>query len=494
MERSSREQRTWSRGWRDGTWVLIGLLSLTLGCETGPNVSPTPPASGFFGPSDRNKVVVFIHGVTASNETSWRNPNTGAYWPELLQADPDFKDYAIYLLGYHSPEFSRASTINEIATRELQRLTDQGILALDKKVVIVAHSMGGLVAKRMLTELSRPNRDELDKLDRVKGVIFLSSPAQGANLAEYTSWLSLNPQFANMEPADLNAFLQALEDDWQNLLRDRDKLGIPGPKSFCAYETLFTKGIMVVSRVYAATRCDANPMPFDLNHQDIARPASPAHDPYTWVKARIREATSTKELSRNAMLSEARGTAVAAALPIEALNKPLVLAATEPGMVGKESIETLHNVIVPRLQRGERITSLTFDSQPGQQEFFVNFAIQEYLKVLTSKDSFRYIIFLENGQYRGWMPVQRFQSIFHQNSEAVTKLINQGNYAALRQAGMQVGQISSTATAMEALEQLYKIKEEGIGVLTPTGALVGIASLQGIQSQILAKVLARPPV
>lgn len=493
MERSSREQRMWSRGWRNGAWVLIGLLSLTLGCESGPNVSPTPPVSGFFGPSDRDKVVVFIHGVTGNNETSWRNPKTGAYWPELLQADPDFKDYAIYLLGYRSPELSRASTINEIATRELQRITDEGLLAPYKKVVIVAHSMGGLVAKRMLTILNEPNPDELDKLDRVNGVIFLSSPAQGAKLAEYASWLSMNPQFANMEPADLNAFLQALEDDWQNLRRNRDKLGIPGPKSFCAYETLPTKGIMVVSRVYAATGCDANPTPMDLNHQDIARPASPAHDPYTWVKARIREATSTKELSRNAMLSEARGTAVAAALPIEALNKPLVLAATEPGMVGKESIDTLHNVIVPRLERGERITSLTFDSQPGQELFF-DVAIQEYLDVLTSKDSFRYIIFLENGQYRGWMSVQRFQSIFRQTSEAVTKLINQGNYAALRQAGMQVGQISSTATAMEALEQLYKTKEEGIGVLTPTGALVGIASLQGIQSQILAKVLARPPV
>ena len=467
--------------WRPGGWLLVSVLCLTLGCESGPALSPTPPASTFFGPSDRNKVIVFIHGVTASNEKSWRNPKTGAYWPELLQADPDFKDYSIYLMGYYSPTFARASTINEIATRELQRLTDQGLLAPNKQVVIVAHSMGGLVAKRMLTELSRPNRDELDKLDRVKGVIFLSSPAQGADIAEYASWISLNPQFANMKPADLNAFLQALEDDWQNLLRDRDKLGIPGPRSFCAYETLPTRGIMVVSRVYAATRCDANPMAMDLNHQDIARPASSAHDPYTWVKARILEASSITELSRNAMLSEARGTAVATALPFEALNKPLVLAATEPGMIGKASLDTLYSVIVPRLQRGERITSLTFDSQPGK-ELFADFAIQEYLNVLVTKDAFRFIVFLENGQYRGWMPVQRFQSIFHQNAMAVTKLINEGNYAGLRNAGMQVGQIASTATAMEALEQLYKTKGEGIGVLTPTGALVGIASLQGIQS------------
>jgi hypothetical protein len=49
-------------------------------------------------------------------------------------------------------------------------------------------------------------------------VIFLSTPALGASIAEYASWLSL----ASMKPADFNAFRQALEDDWQNLLRDRE--------------------------------------------------------------------------------------------------------------------------------------------------------------------------------------------------------------------------------------------------------------------------------
>ena len=143
------------------------------------------------------------------------------------------------------------------------------------------------------------------------------------------------------------------------------------------------------------------------------------------------------------------------------------------------------------MQRGERITSLTFDSQPGH-ELFLDFAIQEYLNVLTAKDSFRYIVFLENGQYRGWMMAQRFQAIFHQDSQAITKAINQGNYAVLQQGGMHVGQIASTASALEALEQLSKTKVEGIGVLTPTGALVGIASLQGIQSELRAQAGKQP--
>lgn len=62
-----------------------------------------------------------------------------------------------------------------------------------------------------------------------------------------------------MKPADFNALLQALEGDWQNLLRDRDLLRIPILRPFCAYEIQPTAGITVVSRVCASTRGDANP-------------------------------------------------------------------------------------------------------------------------------------------------------------------------------------------------------------------------------------------
>jgi hypothetical protein len=58
--------------------LLRGLFVLTGGCESGPEIVP-PPRSGFVGPSNRDKVIIFIHGVTASNE----NPMTGAYWPDL---------------------------------------------------------------------------------------------------------------------------------------------------------------------------------------------------------------------------------------------------------------------------------------------------------------------------------------------------------------------------------------------------------------------------
>jgi hypothetical protein len=81
------------------------------------------------------------------------------------------------------------------------------------------------------------------------------------------------------------------------------------------------------------------------------------------------------------MLSEARGTAVASAMPAESLHLPLVLDAADPNMVGKGSLDRLFRDIQPRLARGERITSLTFDTLPGH-DYYVTFAIEEYLKAV----------------------------------------------------------------------------------------------------------------
>jgi hypothetical protein len=63
-------------------------------------------------------------------------------------------------------------------------------------------------------------------------------------------------------------------------------------------------------------------------------------------------------------------------------------------------------------------------------------------------------------------------------------MINHGNYTDLQKDGMHVGSIVSTASAFEALDHLNRTKEEGIAVLTPAGALVGIASLQAVQTEV----------
>jgi tetratricopeptide (TPR) repeat protein len=112
----------------------------------------------------------------------------------------------------------------------------------------------------------------------------------------------LNPQLKGLKPADLNAFLQSLENQWQNVLRDRDQAGHLFPQSYCAYETKPTFGTMIVSRVYATTRCDLTPFPIDQNHLDIVKPSDGKDDSYVWAKARIQDAAKLIEIDVEASL------------------------------------------------------------------------------------------------------------------------------------------------------------------------------------------------
>jgi hypothetical protein len=227
----------------------------------------------------------------------------------------------------------------------------------------------------------------------------------------------------------------------------------------------------------------------DLSHTGIASPASPGHDPYGWVKARIRDAAAAKELSRAAMLSEARGTAVAGSLPPESLHLPLVLDAADP-MVGKGSTDRLHSEIQPRLAAGERITSLTFDTLPGRHSYEAS-AIHEYLQVMRRYPVFRYVVFLARGRYMGWMAADAFAALFAQRGADVTRWINSGDFAALRGQGMRADFIPATANALDALERLMTTDAPGLAVIAADGKLVGIASRDGVLALLKSRVAAR---
>ena len=46
---------------------------------------------------------------------------------------------------------------------------------------------------------------------------------------------------------------------------------------------------MVVSRVYAATWCDQNPIAIDEDHSAIVKPENTQADIYVWARGRIRD-------------------------------------------------------------------------------------------------------------------------------------------------------------------------------------------------------------
>lgn len=251
--------------------------------------SPAPAASGsrFYHESASGRhLIVFVHGVFGSFATTWGQADL--YWPRLLAGDARFNGHDVYLIDYPSHYISTSANIHEVAVNELRRLRDRKVFEKYEQIHFIAHSMGGLVAKIMITHLARQIDD--DHLRRVRSVVFLATPAQGAAVAELGAWLSLNPQLVDMTRAHANTFLQALEDEWVLLLINRDRARARFPRAYCAYERMPLLGTLVVPRELAYTRSDSDPYPMPFDHHGMSTPTSRDKDPYEWTMARVQEA------------------------------------------------------------------------------------------------------------------------------------------------------------------------------------------------------------
>lgn len=314
---------------RSSLWRVIILclcvFPLTLAsCKTSPQpavesssgcVSGQTTSSCFYreDPGHTNtKLIIFVHGVFGSKSTTWGDPTSETFWPKMITKDKRFaKDFDIYLINYRTPYVAQAPNIHEIAGNELGKLESRGVFARYQEIHFITHSMGGLVAKSILTRLNRGS--DLEKLRKVTSVVYLATPAQGARVAEMAAWLSLNPQLKDMERAQLNTYLQSLEDQWVQLIEDRDKAKRGFPRAYCAYETLKVGPLSIVPRELAASRCDGPLYPMPFEHLTIAEPTRMDDDPYLWTMAKIVEAGASGETRRQAAALVAEGDRLALA-------------------------------------------------------------------------------------------------------------------------------------------------------------------------------------
>lgn len=276
---------------RAQAFLFLAITTLMLSCSAIERSSPLPTFSIAFEPDDRSskRIIIFVHGLFGDPISSWTN-QAGISWQELMRQDKAFERFSVARVRYDTPLLTRTSTIEEIATRVLRRLEDEAVFN-HEEIYFVTHSMGGIITKRMMTALNR--QSQVEKLRRVKAVLFISTPAQGSNIAEIGSWLSLSPQLRDIRPADMNSFLQALENDWGDLFRGRRPSRFP--LSFCAYETKSTYGAVIVPRTLSATYCDQNPIAIDENHADVVKPLNADADIYKWARARVLEASNLAE-------------------------------------------------------------------------------------------------------------------------------------------------------------------------------------------------------
>jgi pimeloyl-ACP methyl ester carboxylesterase len=274
-----------------GILIVQGVRTLTVN-RLSPVIVPT---SHFVGEHGKNKkLIVFVHGVMGDMDNSWTNTESNTSWPVLIRDDPSFSEFDVFVYGYGSPTLGNASTIEQISVRFLQQLKDFGFFTNYEDVDFIAHSMGGIVTKRMVEMLNTPAENAI--LQRIRTVILLSVPSNGATLAAVASWLSQNPQFKGMSPTSAADFLQAVEGDWATLLRARN-ISAPYPRTYSAYETVPTGPTPVVPQLYTSELSDSPVVAFDYNHMEIVKPKDRNADVYVWAKSRLLEEPKPRHLS-----------------------------------------------------------------------------------------------------------------------------------------------------------------------------------------------------
>ncbi len=202
-------------------------------------------------------VIVFVHGVTGDGIGTWTNPKTKAYWPNLIASDPAFKGYNIFVYEYPSDLIGRSYSLDDLSD-VMPVIFDQSNLLDHKEIIFLVHSMGGLITRSFLLK----NREIAPK---VSFIYFYSTPTTGSQLADIVRLFSRNRQFESLVPMGANVYLENQQSSW---LRAK----FSWLRSFCAFETLETYGVSVVTRQSGTNLCTEPPVPIAADHISIVKP------------------------------------------------------------------------------------------------------------------------------------------------------------------------------------------------------------------------------
>jgi hypothetical protein len=163
----------------------------------------------------QNRVAaVFIHGVLSSGESCWKNAN-GCYWPELLASEEESRKFGIYVFSYKTNIFSRNYLLGDAvdALKEFMKL--DGVFDC-QALVFIAHSMGGLLARKLVVERMNDFKDKAISI----GLFLVASPSLGSHYANLMSPLARlmgHTQADALRFSQDNAWLMDLDKEFTNL-------------------------------------------------------------------------------------------------------------------------------------------------------------------------------------------------------------------------------------------------------------------------------------
>ena len=291
-----------------GEWLkFVGVL-----CLLTPIVVAKPALAQVVIPileQSSDRAIIFIHGIGGDPQETFRG-SAGKTWAQLMISDtsplsgqPPLSAFDYYTVDYRAV-FDARTSLEGAATNVVNAILASPAVQDHAFFWIIAHSMGGLITKRLIVELSR----RPVAFDRLAAVLFLGVPANGSPLAGLAEdarlsllleWLGLNGRLvSDLKPSDVNTYLEGLGNQWDDVLGDRQREHRVLPLAYCAYETvpmvrygpqLLQDYSIVVPKLYSEGHCFGRADPFPLTHASLVKPATRDDAVYIWARSKIRD-------------------------------------------------------------------------------------------------------------------------------------------------------------------------------------------------------------
>ncbi|KAI0886353.1 NACHT and WD domain protein [Annulohypoxylon maeteangense] len=130
--------------------------------------------------------LIFVHGLRGGSIKTWRKgDDPRMFWPQLwLPMEPGLRNVNVHSFGYDSDWASTKSSIlnvHDFGQALLEEMRNSSHLRenIERPIILLGHSMGGLVVKKAFILA----RDVLDFRDRIKCIFFLATPHRGSDYA-----------------------------------------------------------------------------------------------------------------------------------------------------------------------------------------------------------------------------------------------------------------------------------------------------------------------
>ncbi len=237
---------------------------------------------------NRRGDVVFVHGLAGHPWDTWHWQSNSSkdyqatnFWLNWL--GEDLKDVWIWTFGYYAARLRANGSAMPLFDQASNFLDDlENFNIGERPIIFVTHSMGGLLVKKMLSTAENFVRDKRKKavIDSTKGIVFLSTPHLGSDVAQWVK--SLTGFLTTVSVEELKAHAPQLRelDEWYRQHVDEFEI-----KTKVYYETRPTSGVLVVNASSANPGIkDVKPIAVEADHDTIAKPQPGDKKVYLGVK------------------------------------------------------------------------------------------------------------------------------------------------------------------------------------------------------------------